>query len=108
MTYDRNYFRMLSDSDLIARAMQSDNDLALVLGERLDVDGVIIHAQDSRLTDLEAHITTLETEIEFLKSTLRALAMPDEDDLTVFDDPEDAFKDEPRKRGSYTDDDERW
>lgn len=102
---DRNYFRMLSDSDLIARAMQSDNDLALVLGERLDVDGVIINAQDSRLTDLEAQITTLETEIDFLKSTLQALAMPDEDDLTVFDDPEDAFKDAPRPRGSYTDND---
>ena len=35
MTRDRNYLRMLSDSDLANAAQHSDNDLALVLGERL-------------------------------------------------------------------------
>ena len=35
MTRDRNYLRMLSDSDLAEAARYSDNDLALVLGERL-------------------------------------------------------------------------
>ena len=33
---DRTYFRMLSDSALIEAARYCDNDLALVLGERLE------------------------------------------------------------------------
>ena len=33
---DRNYFRMTSDSQLIETARYCDNDLALVLGERLE------------------------------------------------------------------------
>jgi hypothetical protein len=36
MTNDRNYLRMLSDSGLIDAARYCDNDLALVLGERLE------------------------------------------------------------------------
>jgi len=36
MTNDRTYFRMLSDSALADAARYCDNDLALVLGERLD------------------------------------------------------------------------
>ena len=35
MTQDRTYFRMLSDSALAEAARYCDNDLALVLGERL-------------------------------------------------------------------------
>jgi len=35
MTQDRTYFRMLSDSALAKAARYCDNDLALVLGERL-------------------------------------------------------------------------
>jgi hypothetical protein len=35
MTQDRTYFRMLSDSALADAARYCDNDLALVLGERL-------------------------------------------------------------------------
>ena len=35
MTRDRTYFRMLSDSALADAARHCDNDLALVLGERL-------------------------------------------------------------------------
>jgi hypothetical protein len=35
MTNDRTYFRMLSDSALAEAARYCDNDLALVLGERL-------------------------------------------------------------------------
>jgi hypothetical protein len=35
MTNDRNYLRMLSDSGLIDAARAGDNDLALVLAERL-------------------------------------------------------------------------
>ena len=35
MTNDRTYFRMLSDAALADAARHCDNDLALVLGERL-------------------------------------------------------------------------
>lgn len=35
MTHDRNYYRMLTDSELVRVAMDSTNDLALVLAERL-------------------------------------------------------------------------
>lgn len=35
MTQDRTYFRMLSDTALADAARYCDNDLALVLGERL-------------------------------------------------------------------------
>ena len=37
MTQDRTYFRMLSDTALADAARYCDNDLALVLGERLSV-----------------------------------------------------------------------
>ena len=37
MAQDRTYFRMLSDHDLIDVTRYGDNDLALVLAERLDV-----------------------------------------------------------------------
>ena len=36
MTNDRTYFRMLSDTALAEAARYCDNDLALVLGERLE------------------------------------------------------------------------
>lgn len=36
MTQDRTYFRMLSDAALTEAARYCDNDLALVLGERLE------------------------------------------------------------------------
>ncbi len=36
MTHDRTYFRMLSDTALADAARYCDNDLALVLGERLE------------------------------------------------------------------------
>ena len=36
MTQDRTYFRMLSDTALAEAARYCDNDLALVLGERLE------------------------------------------------------------------------
>ena len=39
---DRTYFRMLSDSALMEAARYCDNDLALVLGERL---GELWHVQ---------------------------------------------------------------
>jgi hypothetical protein len=43
MTRDRTYFRMLSDTALADAARYCDNDLALVLGERLSA---LTDAQD--------------------------------------------------------------
>lgn len=50
MTHDRTYFRMLSDTALAEAARYSDNDLALVLGERLE-----------RLTDAQEELEALQT-----------------------------------------------
>jgi len=49
MTQDRTYFRMLSDSALAEAARYCDNDLALVLGERL-----------SALTDAQEELEALQ------------------------------------------------
>jgi hypothetical protein len=35
MTQDRNYLRMLSDSELVRTALDRNHELAVVLGERL-------------------------------------------------------------------------
>jgi hypothetical protein len=51
MTNDRTYFRMLSDSALADAARYCDNDLALVLGERL-----------STLLDVEAQLEMVTNE----------------------------------------------
>jgi hypothetical protein len=49
MTQDRTYFRMLSDNALAEAARYCDNDLALVLGERL-----------SALTDAQEELEQLQ------------------------------------------------
>lgn len=49
MTQDRTYFRMLSDAALAEAARYCDNDLALVLGERL-----------SALTDAQEELEALQ------------------------------------------------
>jgi hypothetical protein len=49
MAQDRTYFRMLSDSALAEAARYCDNDLALVLGERLE-----------RLTDAQDELEQLQ------------------------------------------------
>lgn len=51
MTNDRNYLRMVSDSGLIDAARAGDNDLALVLAERLNA-----------LLDVEAQLETVTNE----------------------------------------------
>jgi hypothetical protein len=51
MTNDRNYLRMLSDSELIDAARAGDNDLALVLAERLRA-----------LLDVQAQLETVTNE----------------------------------------------
>jgi hypothetical protein len=52
---DRTYFRMLSDSALIEAARYCDNDLALVLGERLE-----------ELWQVQAQLEEAQAEIEGL------------------------------------------
>ena len=49
---DRTYFRMLSDSALMEAARYCDNDLALVLGERLE-----------ELWSVEAQLEALKNEV---------------------------------------------
>ena len=52
---DRTYFRMLSDSALMEAARYYDNDLALVLGERLE-----------ELWQIQAQLEEAQAEIEGL------------------------------------------
>jgi hypothetical protein len=60
---DRTYFRMLSDSALMEAARYCDNDLALVLGERL---GELWHIQ----AELE-HLQTLYDRLVAENNALR-------------------------------------
>jgi hypothetical protein len=53
MTQDRTYFRMLSNTALADAARHCDNDLALVLGERLH-----------DLIDVEEELDAAQAEIE--------------------------------------------
>lgn len=59
MTRDRTYFRMLSDTALAEAARYCDNDLALVLGERL-----------SALTDAQEQLEAAKDEIKELNERL--------------------------------------
>jgi hypothetical protein len=67
MTQDRTYFRMLSDAALADAARYCDNDLALVLGERLrdllDVDDELEAARDT-IKELQADIAELQAHID--------------------------------------------
>lgn len=51
MTYDRNYLRMLSDSELIRLAIDSYNETSIVLAERL-----------SALLDVQDRLETVTNE----------------------------------------------
>ena len=62
MTQDRTYFRMLSDTALAEAARYCDNDLALVLGERL-----------SALTDAQDELEQLQTLYDRLVAENNAL-----------------------------------
>ena len=70
MTQDRTYFRMLSDSALAEAARYCDNDLAIVLGERL-----------RDLLDVEYQLEALKTEILELNHRCDTLA----DELTALE-----------------------
>jgi hypothetical protein len=67
MTQDRTYFRMLSDSALADAARYCDNDLALVLGERLhDLIDVEDELEAARYTikELQADIADLHAQLD--------------------------------------------
>lgn len=73
---DRTYFRMLSDSALMEAARYCDNDLALVLGERLEE---LWHVEDEletakeEIKDLDAKWTRWMDEAIHLHEQLDAL-----------------------------------
>jgi len=60
MTYDRTYWRMVSDTRLTETARYCDNDLALVLGERLET---LLDAQD-QLDDAKKEIAELNARLD--------------------------------------------
>ena len=60
MTRDRTYFRMLSDTALADAARHCDNDLALVLGERLHD---LLDVED-KLEDAKREITELSDRLD--------------------------------------------
>ena len=62
MTQDRTYLRMLSDTALAEAARYCDNDLALVLGERL-----------ATLTDAQEQLEHLQTLYDRLVAENNAL-----------------------------------
>jgi len=72
MTQDRTYFRMLSDTALADAARYCDNDLALVLGERLrdllDVEDELEAAQDT-IKELQLKVDLLTCELHDMEST---------------------------------------
>lgn len=76
MTRDRTYFRMLSDTALADAAQYCDNDLALVLGERLhdliDVDAQLEAAQVV-IEDLQNDMAALKADIADLQAQLDAI-----------------------------------
>jgi len=69
MTHDRTYYRQCSERQLINAAMDSDNELAIVLGEALEswlyLQADIINLEDLIL-DLREHIARLEGEVTAL------------------------------------------
>ena len=70
MTRDRTYFRMLSDTALAEAARYCDNDLAIVLGERL-----------SALTDAQKELEQLQILYDRLVAENNALR----DDMAEMD-----------------------
>jgi len=72
MTQDRTYFRMLSDTALAEAARHCDNDLALVLGERLhdllDVEDELEAARDT-IKELQLKVDLLTCELHDMEGT---------------------------------------
>lgn len=60
MTEDRNYLRMLSDSELVRTALDRNHELAVVLGERL---AELLNAED-QLEDAKREIDELNARLD--------------------------------------------
>lgn len=75
MTQDRNYLRMLSDSELVRTALDRNHELAVVLAERLaellDVEEQLEAAQDE-IRELTASRDHWQAEAEEAQSQLSA------------------------------------
>lgn len=72
MTKDRSYYRACSSKQLILEAKESDSELAIALGERLEdalhdietADREEIDDLNREIEDLRAEIAALEEEME--------------------------------------------
>jgi hypothetical protein len=75
MTEDRNYLRMLSDSELVRTALDRNHELAVVLAERLaellDVEDQLEAAQDE-IRELTASRDHWQAEADMLQAQLEA------------------------------------
>lgn len=77
ITHDRSYWRLATDKVLLEAAQDSDDELAVALGERLDT-----YVRNAKpIADLEAEVEDLEAQIERLQDELRAV----EADLDAMD-----------------------
>jgi len=69
MTHDRTYYRQCSERQLINAAMDSDNELAIVLGEALEswlyLQADIMNLEDT-IADLKEQIARLQGELTAL------------------------------------------
>lgn len=72
MTYDRTYYRQCSETQLIEAARDSDSELAIALGERLD--GWLYLQAD--VMNLEAEIEDLKLDRDRLRGEMNALGYP--------------------------------
>jgi len=69
MTHDRTYYRQCSERQLINAAMDSDDELAIVLGEALEswlyLQADIMNLEDT-IADLKEQIARLQGELTAL------------------------------------------
>lgn len=69
ITHDRSYWRLATDKVLLEAARDSDDELAVALGERLD-----IYIRNARpMEDLEAEVEDLKAQVEALQEELNAM-----------------------------------
>jgi hypothetical protein len=73
MTQDRNYLRMLSDSELVRTALDRNHELAVVLAERLaellDVDDQL-EAAKAEIEEITASRDHWQAEANMLQASL--------------------------------------
>lgn len=72
MTHDRTYYRQCSELQLIDAARDSDSELAIALGERLD--GWLYLLAD--VMNLEDEIAELKEDRDRLRGEMNALGYP--------------------------------